>query len=380
MQSVHLTVKLVKGGSDGCGTDHTIQLHLVWRREEDLGEARGTELVENIHWLRMIFPGKAWVMFLGEFCCLLAYFLSLTRAKPIPEDEKQPPMTAMSILGWALPALCDSTATSTMYVALTMTYASSFQMLRGAVVIFTGIASIIFLKRKLKGTHWAGMLVVLLGLLCVGGAAFFGSKTGGAKASNEVLGDLLIIAAQVIVAVQMVVEEKLMTMYKTPPLKAVGLEGFFGMIFMMIFCTIFYRIPFPDRAESRYTAPFNSDWQNNATCPDSHECAGTFENVYDGIAMFNNNDMIKLALIGTVCSISLFNYSGLSVTKEMCVVLLFLTNSFKLDQPPQTAPCLRAPQSACTQPYLKVLTTANRSICAHIVVITRYQTDHIASR
>ena len=36
------------------------------------------------------------------------------------------------------PAMCDMTATSLQYIGLTFTYASSFQMLRGAVIIFTG--------------------------------------------------------------------------------------------------------------------------------------------------------------------------------------------------------------------------------------------------
>ena len=41
------------------------------------------------------------------------------------------------------PALCDMTATSVQYIGLTLTYASSFQMLRGAVIIFTGFILII---------------------------------------------------------------------------------------------------------------------------------------------------------------------------------------------------------------------------------------------
>ena len=35
------------------------------------------------------------------------------------------------------------TATSVQYIGLTLTYASSFQMLRGAVIIFTGSSIII---------------------------------------------------------------------------------------------------------------------------------------------------------------------------------------------------------------------------------------------
>jgi hypothetical protein len=36
------------------------------------------------------------------------------------------------------PALCDMTATSLMYVGLTWTYPSVYQMMRGAIIIFTG--------------------------------------------------------------------------------------------------------------------------------------------------------------------------------------------------------------------------------------------------
>ena len=43
------------------------------------------------------------------------------------------------------PALCDMTAPSLQYIGLTLTYASSFQMLRGAVIIFTGNCSLILI-------------------------------------------------------------------------------------------------------------------------------------------------------------------------------------------------------------------------------------------
>ena len=43
-----------------------------------------------------------------------------------------------SIFIFYFPALCDVTATSIMYIALTLTSASSFQMLRGSIMIFVG--------------------------------------------------------------------------------------------------------------------------------------------------------------------------------------------------------------------------------------------------
>jgi drug/metabolite transporter (DMT)-like permease len=82
-------------------------------------------------------------------------------------------------------------------------------MLRGAVIIFTGIMSVIFLGKKLRLYHWCGMILVLLGLSCVGVARYTRPKvlsnvcsviyTDGntSGASHPLLGDVVIICAQV---------------------------------------------------------------------------------------------------------------------------------------------------------------------------------------
>lgn len=44
------------------------------------------------------------------------------------------------------------------------------------------------------------------------------------------VGDLLIIMAQIIVACQMVYEEKVITKYNVPPLQAIGWEGEISLI------------------------------------------------------------------------------------------------------------------------------------------------------
>lgn len=92
-------------------------------------------------------------------------------------------------------------------------------------VVFTGILSVIFLKRKLKPYHWFSMLLVLAGAAIVGSATQV-CKSSDSGGSNPALGNALIVAAQVIVAVQMVVEEKLLGSYDIPALQAVGWEGF----------------------------------------------------------------------------------------------------------------------------------------------------------
>jgi drug/metabolite transporter (DMT)-like permease len=190
-----------------------------------------------------------------------------------------------------------------MYVGLTLTYASQFQMLRGSVIIFTGLLSKFFLGRKLESFRWAGMVLVLIGLLCVGLAAFF-SGSSGSSAPNPVLGDLLIIAAQVVVAIQMVVEEKFLGQYEVPALQAVGWEGIFGMGVMSSLCLIFWYVP-GDRA------------------------GGKFENINDAFAQFSNSSSIQLAITGTIISIAFFNFSGISVTKEMSATTRMVLDSVR---------------------------------------------------
>jgi drug/metabolite transporter (DMT)-like permease len=55
-----------------------------------------------------------------------------------------------------------------MYFGLTLTFASSFQMLRGAVMFFTAVLSVIFLKAIIQAFKWAGIGVVIVGLVGVG--------------------------------------------------------------------------------------------------------------------------------------------------------------------------------------------------------------------
>lgn len=75
-------------------------------------------------------------MFFGEFLCLLTFktvFGLLRRRNDGSEDTNHLVKGNRQFSAFLLlpPALCDMTATSIMYTGLNLTYASSFQMLRG---------------------------------------------------------------------------------------------------------------------------------------------------------------------------------------------------------------------------------------------------------
>ncbi|CEG70509.1 hypothetical protein RMATCC62417_06392 [Rhizopus microsporus] len=138
-----------------------------------------------------------------------------------------------SLLFW-IPTVCDLTATTMMNVGLILTSASVYQMLRGAVVIFTGAFSYLFLNRRLRGYEWFSLVLVVLGVAIVGLSSVLYPQNSphAADASMDyasLIGVCLVLGAQLFTASQFVIEEKIMMHYKVTPLKAVGLEGTFGM-------------------------------------------------------------------------------------------------------------------------------------------------------
>lgn len=54
-----------------------------------------------------------------------------------------------------------------MYIGLNLTFASSFQMFRGAVIIFVALLSVAFLQRRLVAREWTGIFIIVIGLAMV---------------------------------------------------------------------------------------------------------------------------------------------------------------------------------------------------------------------
>ena len=167
-------------------------------------------------------------MFCGEILCL-AWHVATTCRKSRRSKAAQMPARHL----FALPALCDILGTSIMYVGLTLTSASTYQMLRGSVIIFTGALSAAYLKRRQRSYHWMAYALVSAGVLTVGTAAALqagGGATAGARpGAGALVGNVLVVLSQGFTALQMVVEERFVTGYSVPALLAVGWEGIWGL-------------------------------------------------------------------------------------------------------------------------------------------------------
>ncbi|XP_061741743.1 solute carrier family 35 member F6 [Nerophis ophidion] len=247
-------------------------------------------------------------MFLGEFSCLAVFYILLCHDRRSPEPQMNPGQSFNPFL-FLPPAMCDMLATSTMYVALSMTSASSFQMLRGAVIIFTGLLSVAFLRRRLLTSQWVGILTTILGLVIVGLADFLsGHQDDSHKLSDVLTGDLLIILAQVIVSVQMVLEEKFVYKHDVHPLRAVGIEGLFGFIVLTLLLIPMYFI---------HVGEFSDNPRQ------------VLEDALDAFCQIGHRPLILLALLGNTVSIAFFNFAGISVTKEISATTRMVLDSLR---------------------------------------------------
>jgi len=231
-------------------------------------------------------------MFVGEFLCMIAYGMTRKRAVQL-EPRVAPPGGRTKGAQWfAIPAMLDITGTGTMYAGLCLSYASVFQMLRGSSVVFTCALSCAFLGRKIHAFQWFSVLLIVIGITIVGYVSIANTKPGATKDQTSVMiGDILIVLAQVATAVQMVVEEKLMSKFPSAPLKVVGLEGMFGFVILsMVLVPMYFIEPIPGYP---------------------------IESIPDALAQAKNNLIIPLAMLGNSFSIAFFNFFGISVTQQL---------------------------------------------------------------
>ncbi|KAF8610843.1 hypothetical protein BDV93DRAFT_517936 [Ceratobasidium sp. AG-I] len=263
-------------------------------------------------------------MFIGESLCFLPILWQWIASRnsppqlPLAEEEEEsaqgakvqanPALTGRKVLYLWLPAFCDLTGTTLMNVGLLYTPVSIYQMTRGALVLWVGLLSVIFLRRHLYLYQWISLFVVMAGVSLVGlsgsliknvvgdqpGEAIHAFMNSVARSiapeepepATVFAGILFVLFAQLFTATQFVIEEKIMKNYSIDPLMAVGWEGFFGTV------SVFLCMPFLALFASKSPFfDFPRGWHQIIDHPN-----------------------VMMASIFIMFSISSFNFFGLSVT------------------------------------------------------------------
>ncbi|RYO79802.1 hypothetical protein DL766_006576 [Monosporascus sp. MC13-8B] len=217
-------------------------------------------------------------------------------------------LRGFGILLLSLPAIADICGTTLMNAGLLMVAASIYQMTRGALVLFVGMFSVLFLKRKLYLFQWVSLVGVVLGVGLVGlaGAIWPDSKVKsdtlaglvaeeiGAEALRAIIGVLLIAGAQIFTATQFVLEEYLLERSSIEPLEVVGWEGLFGLAVTLIAMLILH-VTVGMSEQGRY---------------------GMFD-MAEGFRQMTEYNAVWISSLLIMVSIGGFNFFGLSVTRSV---------------------------------------------------------------
>ncbi|KAL8875306.1 MAG: hypothetical protein Q9198_006313 [Flavoplaca austrocitrina] len=173
----------------------------------------------------------------------------------VPITDDRIPLVGWRVFLLAMPACCDIAGTTLMNVGLLFVAASIYQMTRGALILFVGLFSVVFLHRKIYLYQWSALFIVVAGVAIVGLAGAIAPnpqaqpkppvppelsllaireavKTAAVSsgALQTVAGVLMIAGAQIFTATQFVLEEWILEQYALEPLKVVGWEGIFGFL------------------------------------------------------------------------------------------------------------------------------------------------------
>lgn len=254
-------------------------------------------------------------------------FSSLEVANPavrslIAKTEAREDLVGWRVILLALPACCDIAGTTLMNIGLLFVAASIYQMTRGALILFVGLFSVIFLHRKIYLYQWSALFIVVLGVAIVGLAGAIAPnpqaqpdpktavETGlllarttieevktAAKSSDAlytIIGVLMIAAAQLFTATQFVLEEWILEKYSLDPIKVVGWEGVFGFIVTVITMLILHLAI--GRTEKGRNGYFDAG---------------------EGWREVTQNKAIAVSSVLIMISIGGFNFFGLSITRNV---------------------------------------------------------------
>ena len=287
------------------------------------------------------------IMFIGEALCVFGFLSHRHAARRKEQKNIQDSAASAAAAGspeaggiharlWQpillLPTFFDLLGTSLGGIGLVYCAPSIWQMLRGSIIIFTGLLSWLFLKRKLQPYRWFAIFFTFVGLVSVGCSSYLtalsSSHTSGSSSSSSsdaesssssasaassaavnarerspiyaVLGIACILLGQFVAACQMVVEEKLLKKHNLAAMHIVGMEGSFGIAAMLlIVLPVLFFIPGNQKSPLGYKV---------------------YENSIDAVLQMYYNWRIAVYGVLYCLSIAFYNFFGLSVTKYLTCV------------------------------------------------------------
>ncbi|KAK9464864.1 hypothetical protein V1512DRAFT_267349 [Lipomyces arxii] len=233
--------------------------------------------------------------------------ISLLATAPTDASKPLQILAGKKVFGLSIPAFCDICGTTLMNVGLFFTPVSIYQMTRGALVLFVGLFSVIFLNKRLALQQWTALAVVCLGVFIVGlsGTIYApdasdenDSPHDPTREPNSFLevafGVFIIALAQIFTATQFVYEEHILKDYHLDSIRVVGWEGIFGFLLTGVIMIVSYVL-----------------------VGHSDSGRGGYFDIPTGASQIANNRGVFVSSLLIMVSIGAFNFFGISVTQRI---------------------------------------------------------------
>jgi len=222
-----------------------------------------------------------------------------------PRSSGEARTTCGTLLKIALPSFLDLANVLLSNIGLVWVASSIYQMTRGSLVVFSAVLTVQLLRRRLLAYQFWAVGLVSLAVILVGLAGIMSSGAGDASLAEIGLGLFLILISQVVLAYQIVVEERLMTERGVTPFQLAAFEGLWGLVFFVVLVPVLTLTPgnaHPGQEASPWLPIYHEDFRD------------TFEKLR------NSKDVVLWCCLYMVV-IAAYNVSGQAVTKYLSAVL-----------------------------------------------------------
>lgn len=203
--------------------------------------------------------------------------------------------TKFNVLLFVVPALFDLSRYGLMYIAVKLTYNSTYMLIRSASVLFTVLLRVAFLSKHMAKYMWVSIAMVIVGLGLIGMTDFVYLTPPGYDQYGIAAGCLLMVMSQIMIAMQIVFEEKFMDKHSIHPLRVVGLEGCYGSLVALVLLLPFSYVN---------AGPFSA-------LKDGH-----LVDIKDAFLQMKGNWIIALCVVGRIVSKPIFYYTGTHFVKS----------------------------------------------------------------
>ncbi len=252
------------------------------------------------------------ILYIDQVCALIYYYL-IEHKKEENEDNKPQFQCYQSIPS----IIFDFFGSSLAFFGLALLPGSICQMLRGALLIFTYILSVIFIKNTHNMNHYLGMFLTIIGLIIVGLAE------GLKKTSNlgtTIGGIILTVIGQFFTALQFVYEENLTKKYQCKITKVIGFQGIFGIFLMIIVLPIL---------DSINCGKGKTDFIRNVCTKDENGVWSLENFVFALKQLKNSKKLIWLSLLYAIGDLG-YNLTGITIGKEATSTARAIAENMKI--------------------------------------------------